>query len=171
MLRRVIKWRIDASAKELSASMDYIKEILRTSLPAFRRFILIFPISNYRGKLPADAYHTARIVASRDEDCGTCVQAEVNLAIKAGVGRDVLQAIIESNPHSLPVPLGALYCFVEAVVQSTGEDIELRPIIVEHYGRVGLVEIALAIGASRFLPICKRTLGHATQCSVVRIEF
>lgn len=170
MLRRFIEWRIDASANELGASMDYIKDILRSSFPAFRRFIQIFSISNYRGKLPTDAYHTARIVAARDEDCGTCVQVEVNLAIKAGVGSDVLRAIIESNQNSLPEPLRTLYCFVEAVVQSTGEDSALRPLLVEHYGRDGLAEIALAIGASRFLPICKRTMGHATQCSAAKIE-
>ncbi|MBA4806426.1 hypothetical protein [Brevundimonas sp.] len=170
MLRQIIEWRIDVSARELGGSMDYIKDILRSSFPAFRRFIRIFSISNYRGKLPADAYHIARIVAARDEDCGTCVQVEVNLAIKAGVRSEVLQAVIRSSPHSLPTPLGALYCFVEAVVQSTGEDRELRPLIVEHYGHEGLVEIALAVGASRFLPICKRTLGHATKCSIVKIE-
>jgi len=170
LLKALIERRIDVGARDLGGSMDYMKDILRTSFPAFRRFAKIFAIADYRGELPADAYHVARIVAARDEDCGTCVQIEINMARKAGVPREVLQAVVAAHPDALPIPLAAVYRFVEAVVRSTGEDDALREVVVSHYGRTGLVEIALAIGASRFLPITKRTLGYATACSVVSVK-
>lgn len=170
MIKELIAWRIEAAARKLGGSMDYITKILRVSFPAFRRFRHIFVISDYRGGLPPEAYHAARIVAARDEDCGTCVQIEMNMAIKAGVSRDLLQAINRSDPATLPAPVRNVYRFVEAVVQANGKDAELRPAIIQHYGESGLVEIALAIGASRFLPICKRTLGYATHCAAVTIE-
>ncbi len=170
MLKAIIERRIDAGARELGGSMDYMKDILRASFPAFRRFTRIFSIADYRGRLPADAYHLARIVAARDEDCGTCVQIEVNLARKAGVEREVLRAVIAFDPDALPPQLADTYRFVDAVVRSTGEDGALQGAVVEHYGQGGLAELALAIGASRFLPVVKRTMGHATACARVNVE-
>jgi alkylhydroperoxidase family enzyme len=170
MIRKLIKRKLDAAERELGESHEYVRYILRTSLRAFFRFTRIFPISNYRGRLPADAYHVARIVAAREEDCGTCVQIEVNLGLKSKVSATVLQSVIDHAPEHLSARLQLVYRFVEAVVNKTGADLELRERVVEAYGQKGLVEMSLAIGASRFLPIVKRTLGYGTSCSLVNIR-
>lgn len=136
---------------------------------AFFRFSKIFSIAEYRDGLPADAYHVARIVAARDEGCGTCVQIEVNLAKASGVPSALLQAVINRNLDALPPPILDVYQFVEMVVTSAEEDDSLRQKIITHYGERGLVELALAIGTSRFFPIVKRTLGYATTCANVHI--
>ena len=78
--------------------------------------------------------------------------------------------MIASDPGALPPHLADTYRSVDAVVCSTGEDGAFRDVVVARYGHDGLAEIALAIGASRFLPVVKRTMGHATACSLVSLD-
>ena len=170
MLRALISRKLDAEEHRLGASLDYLRHILRVSLRSFFTFAKIMPISQHRKVLPAEPYYVARMVATRDEDCGTCLQIEVNLALQEGVADDLLQAVLERAPESLPAGLGEVYRFAEAVVGASGEEDELRPKIVERWGERGLVELALAIAAARFFPITKRTLGYATSCRLVDID-
>ena len=170
MIRHMILLRLAREERRLGESVEYVRHILRVSLRAFFRFSKIFSIAEYRDELPADAYHVARIVAARGEDCGTCVQIEINLAKANGVSSEILCTVINQSPDALPPPISDVYQFVEMVVQSTEEDDSLRRNIIEHYGERGLVELALAIGASRFFPIVKRTLGHATQCANIHLH-
>ena len=169
MIRTLARKRLDAAEQELGESHEYMRHILNTSLRAFVRFTRIFPISDYRRRLPADAYHVARIVAARDEDCGTCVQVEVNLGVNSKVAPEILQAVIDRKPEALPSRLRHVYEFVEALVEKTGGEEAHRDAVRCEYGEEGLVELALAIGASRFLPSVKRTLGYGTACSLVKV--
>ena len=128
-------------------------------------------IAEYRDELPADAYHVARIVAARSEDCGTCLQIEINLAKASGVSSALLQAVINRNLDGLSPPTSDVYRFVEMVVTSAEEDDSLRQNIITRYGERGLVELALAIGTSRFFLLVKLTLGYyATESANVHIQ-
>ena len=170
MIEFLIRKRLASEERRLGESLEYMRHILKTSRTAFFRFAKILPISNYRVKLPADAYHVARIVAARAEDCGTCVQIEVNLAQEQNIPTAVLQAVIARQPDLLPQPLQLIYRFVEAFVTHDVEEHALREQVSAAYGQEGLVELALAIGASRFLPMVKRTLGYGVSCSRVAIR-
>lgn len=170
MLRNFIKRELNRSEQELRVSHDYVRYILDTSLSAFLRFAKIFSISKYRKKLPADAHHVARIVAARDEDCGTCVQIEINIALKNEVPESLLRSVVDRRPEELPDELASIYHFVDALVSKKPNESELRERVKETYGQEGLIELSLAIGTSRFLPIVKRTLGYGTACSLVDLE-
>ena len=113
----------------------------------------------------------ARIVATRDEDCGTCVQMEVNLARKAGVPAEQLRAVLERRPQDLPPALAAVYGFAESVVTADYDDASWREKVKALYGEEGLVEVALAIASARFFPVTKRALGYAVSCKKVEVHF
>lgn len=170
MIKAIISKRLDAAERDLGASVDYLRHILRVSFSSFLKFTKIMPIAEHRKALPAGPYHVARIVATRDEDCGTCVQIEVNLAKKDGLSTDTLKAVLESRPEDLPDELADAYRFAEAVVGATGDEDEIRERIVARHGEAALVELAMAIAACRFFPITKRALGYAKSCSVTKIE-
>ncbi len=170
LFKKLINRRIAAAEKQLGESLDYMRHMLAISLRAFLRFSKIFAISDYRGRLPADAYHVARIVAARAEDCGTCVQIEVNLGQQHKIAIDILQAVIQRQPELLSDRLRLVYQFVDALVANADTEAELREQVIAVYGQEGLVELALAIGASRFLPMVKRTLGYGTSCSKALIR-
>ena len=170
MLRFIIFKKLASEERKLGESVDYVRHIVRTSLSAFLRFAKIFSIATYRKALPIDAKRVAEIVASRDEDCGTCVQIGINLAKADGVSVDVLTAVVDREPDKLSPQLRDVVLFTEAVVTSSSAVDELRVKVEGHYGAAGLVELSLAIATSRFFPIVKRSLGYATSCELVTLE-
>jgi alkylhydroperoxidase family enzyme len=170
MLRRLVLRRLDAEERRLGGvSVEYLRHIARTSLPAFLKFALFTPLAAHRKKLPADAYHLARVVAVQHEDCGACVQIEVNLARQDNVAPALLRAALKDRFAELPPELADACRFARAISEQT-DDAELRERLRAHYGEEALVELALGIAAARVFPTTKRALGYATSCSLVEVE-
>ncbi len=167
MIRWFINRRLNAAEKDLGAPLDYLRHIASVSLGAFFKFTRLMPLAEYRRSLPPGPYHVARIVATRDEDCGVCVQIEVNLAKKAGVSANVLKTVLAANPDALPEDLAEAYRFAEAVVAADGTEEQLRERIRQRYGEAGLIELAMAISICRVFPTTKRALGYAKSCQEI----
>ena len=170
MIRKLVLWRLAKQERRLGESLDYLRHVLAVSPRSFFKLAKAVPLTSHRRALPADAYHVARLVATKEEDCGTCVRIEVNLAKADGVPRDVLKAAVSGDPDALPEELADVYRFAEAVVRKTGEEGPFRERLRERYGEEGLVELALGIAACRIYPVTKRALGYATSCSLVPVE-
>lgn len=170
MLRRLILARIASAEKPLGVPLDYCRFMLRVSLRASFKFAKFLSVDEYRRVLPPGPCYVARIVAVRDEDCGTCVQIAVNQARKAGVPVEYLQAVLDRELENLPEELKDAYCFAEAVVTRNGEDDSLRERIRLRYGDEGLIEMALAIASCRVFPVTKRALGYAVSCTAVPVR-
>lgn len=169
MLRWLINKRLDAAEKKLGVPVDYLRHLAKVSLPAFFKFVKFMPLSEYRKKLPVEPYHIARLVAVLKEDCGSCVQIEINLAKHDGVSTDLLQSVLDGKVEALPKDLANVYRFAEAVVTQT-DNLELREALRQQYGEEGLIELALTIAACRVFPTLKRGMGYATSCSRVRVQ-
>ncbi|MEM7028322.1 MAG: hypothetical protein AAF629_01925 [Chloroflexota bacterium] len=170
MIKNMIAKQLDKQEQDFGVSLDYVRHILNTSLPAFFKFGMFMPLAQHRRSLPPEAFAVARIVATRDEDCGTCVQLEVNQAQKTGTASAILQAILNDTPDDLPLELATVYHFTQAVIGQTGTEDQYRTDIVSQWGEEALVELALAIASARAFPIIKRSLGYATRCSLVEIQ-
>jgi len=170
MLRRFIQSRISAAEKDLGVPLEYSRYILRVSLRAFFKFAKFLAVDGYRRVLPPGPSCVARIVAVRDEDCGTCVQIAVNQARKAGVPAKHLQAVLDGNLDVLPEELQEAYRFAESVVTRSGTEGASRELIRLRYGDEGLIEMALAIASCRVFPVTKRALGYAVSCSSVVVR-
>lgn len=150
--------------------LEYCRYILRVSLRASFKFAKFLAVDEYRRVLPAGPCYIARIVAVRDEDCGTCVQIAVNQALKAGVPAEQLQAVLDGRLHDLPEELREAHDFAQAVVMRNGHEDALRERIRSRYGDEGLIEMALAIASCRVFPITKHALGYSISCSEVAIR-
>lgn len=170
MIKSILAAQLTRQEQSFGVSLDYVRHILRTSFASFFKFGLFMPLAQHRKKLPADAFAVARIVTTRDEDCGTCVQLEVNQARGQGVTTEIIQAVLDNSPDSLAPELADVYHFTRAVIEQTGAEEIYRQSIRNHYGEEALVELALAIGSSRFFPVVKRSLGYATRCALVEIK-
>jgi alkylhydroperoxidase family enzyme len=170
VLRWIIRKKLDSVERDLGESADYLRFMVDASLPAFLTFTKVLAVAEHRRKLPADAHHVARLVATRDADCGTCVRVEIRLAKKAGVPLDVIRAVIGRAPERLPERLADVYRFTESVVTARYDEARLRERIRTAYGDAALVELALGIAACRVFPTVKRALGYATSCSAVDVE-
>jgi alkylhydroperoxidase family enzyme len=170
MLGFMVKSKIRSTEKRLGVSMDYLRHIYDHAPDAFWKFEKVIPAAQHRGKLPPAPYHVARLIATRHEDCGPCVQVVVNLAKEDGVEPAILQAALAGKVEDLPESLQDVYRFAESVVTADGDDGTYRERLRKVFGEEGLVELALAIATCRVFPTLKRALGHAKSCSVVRVE-
>src|SRR5882672_8257514 len=115
MIRRIILSRIAAAEKQLGVPLDYCRFIIRVSLRAFFKFAKFLAVDEYRRVLPPGPFYIARIVTTRHEDCGACVQIAVNQAKKAGVPAELLRAVLDGRLDDLPEELRDVYRFAEAV--------------------------------------------------------
>jgi len=170
MLRALIESRISAAEHRTGVPADYLRYMLKTSLRAFLKFTKIMPLAEYRRALPVEPYHVARLVATREEDCGLCLQIEVNLAKRDRVKPIVIRACVNGTPDGMPEHLADVYRFAEGVVKRTGENDRYRERIREAYGDEGLVELSMAIAVCRVFPTMKRALGFAQSCSAVTVR-
>ncbi|MBI2826563.1 MAG: hypothetical protein HYX69_17970 [Planctomycetia bacterium] len=170
MIRRILEGRITAAEKYLGAPCDYMRYMLRTSLPAFFKFARFAPLAGYRRAAPVIPLNVARIVATRSEDCGPCVQIALNQAKRDRVPDDVLSAVLADRPDDLSDELADVYRFTVAVCERSGMEGEYRERIRERYGDEALIEMAMAIAFCRVFPVTKRALGYATSCSAVKLR-
>jgi alkylhydroperoxidase family enzyme len=170
MIRRIILSRIAAAEKQLGVPLDYCRFIIRVSLRASFKFAKFLAVDEYRRVLPLGPFYVARIVATRHEDCGTCVQIAVNQARKAGVPTELLRAVLDGNLDALPKELRDAYLFTEAVLTANRDEDALRERIRLRHGDEGLIEMALAIATCRVFPTIKHVLGYAVSCSAVAIR-
>src|SRR5688572_10075675 len=126
MLRKLILARISSAEKVLGVPLDYCRYMIRVSLRASFKFAKFLAVDEYRRVLPVGPCYVARIVAVRDEDCGSCVQIAVNQARKAGMPAEHVQAVLDNRVDDLPDELREAYRFAQAVVTRSGEEDSLR---------------------------------------------
>lgn len=170
MLRALIGNRISAAEHRLGVKSEYMRHMLSVSLRAFLKFTKLLPVAEYRRVLPIEPFHVARLVAVRDEDCGSCLQIEINLAKRDKVKPQIIRATVAGKPDDMPEQLADVYRFAKAVVRRSGDEDLYRERIRELYGEEGLVELAMAIAICRVFPTTKRALGYAQSCSVVPVR-
>jgi alkylhydroperoxidase family enzyme len=170
LLRVLINRRMAVEEQRVGVPLAYVRHIVATSLAAFTRYALFVPMSRYRRQLPADVFFVARLVATQRQDCGTCVQIIVNLARKAGVPRQIVEATLEGRIDALSPELQDVYRFTDAVLAATYDEDPLRVRLRQRYGDEGLIELAFAIATSQVFPLTKRALGYAVSCSKVAVE-
>jgi hypothetical protein len=167
----IIEWAIKKNEKFLGVSLDYLRFIAKTSLPLFWKFGKILSFSNCRKAAPANDFHLATILATKHEDCGTCLQIAINLAKKDGASLEVIKAAAEMKPDSLSRNLQKTYAFALACLTPEGPSTKMREEILTHLGPKALVEISMGIAAARVFPTVKRSLGFAVSCSKVENYF
>jgi len=171
MIRRLVLKRLDAMEKTLGESVEYMRHVVRISLRAFLKFAFFTPLAAHGRKLPMNLYHVACFVATRHEDCGTCVQITINMARRDRVPDDVLRSLIAVRPEELPGDAQDVYQFTEAVVNLDEEKAApLRERLRARWGEEALIELSFAIAAARVFPTVKRGLGYATSCALIEIR-
>jgi len=170
MIQTLINRQIGALEIQLGEPLEYLRYIGAHARRALFKFGLFMPLASHRRVVPVDALSVAHLVASRHQDCGTCVQIALNVAAQNGVPDAVMQAAWQGLPEALLPELADVYRFAVAVVEQDDEAADaLRERIRTHYGDEGLVELALAIATAQVFPIAKRGLGFAKSCTLMEI--
>jgi len=149
---------------------SYLLELLADADEAFAAFDSGRSMIGYRSKLPADAYYVAAITVMRIEDCGTCLQLNLKMALEAGMESSILRLCVEA-PDKLPTHLRDIMLHAQAVSLRESPDPEGAARIKERYGNTAFAELALLIATVRIYPLLKRAMLKATSCSATRFSY
>lgn len=166
VLRRLAAALIRREEKRIGVTFDYTHQIARTDLGLLLRYNKIFGFLNPNRKVPALAYHTARLRGAVAMDCGTCVEAEINLARLAGLSPEIVDHILGGHYAELEGPIAATARLTDAVIGQRTDDSDARQAIIAAYGDAGLIEISFAMNGAALLPGVKRAMGYATTCDL-----
>ena len=152
--------------KRIGVELDYARRIAETDFGLMVRYGKIFAFLDPNRKVPPEAYHIARLRGAISADCGTCVEAEINLARAAGVPAEIIIAALSSDYAALPDPLQAVACLADAVTRDRADAPQARDRVRSEYGEAGLIELSYAMNGAALLPGIKRAMGFATLCDL-----
>lgn len=170
VLRRLSQYLVGRAERRIGVQLDYARQIARTDTGLFLRYGRIFGFLDPNRKAPAAAYHAARLRGAIAADCGTCVEAEMNLAATAGLSAAVIDRILAADYTDLPEGVAAAARLADAVTARHADDPEARETIRRAYGDAGLIEISYAMTGAALPPGIKRAMGHATACDLALLR-
>lgn len=149
---------------------SYIRVLMDSSPDGFWLFRQAQAMAGHRKSLPADAHFVACITTMNSEGCGTCAQLNLRMAVEAGVGRDILQSLIE-NPETLPSPLADVQQHTLFALGAGQDDSARLERLRSHFGDEAVAELAMCIAGARMYPTMKRALGKETSCQSLTLDF
>jgi len=169
MFRVLFKKMITTMKNRYDYDTEYLQDMLDNDVKAFSKYMGFQIMASHNGNLPAGPLYAARLRAILWDDCGPCAQLMVNMAIKADVEPDIIQAIINKDLKPLPEEVALVVQFTESILARNSDADELREQILALWGKEGLIAIGFCIGSSRVYPALKYTMGYGETCSRIHI--
>ncbi len=163
------KSSIQAFESAYNYDATYMHRLLAASPEAYAVFEAFLPMGHFRRELCTEAFHVAKIVVMKIEDCGSCLQLSVKMALEAGLSPATVRAALGEGVD-LSASLQLVHRFAAAVAGNAGVEEADIEALVACYGDGGLAELALAIASARVYPSVKRAMGLSQSCSLQAIE-
>ncbi|WDE10392.1 hypothetical protein [Thalassomonas haliotis] len=165
MLKKIINHILYQNEKRIGVKLDYARKIVSVDTRLFMRYGKVFGFLDPRKHLSIDAYHASRLCGALSADCGSCVEAEINLAQNSGLSDEVINHILTKDLGALPDDIVAVVELSTAVTNFLDAP-EAREKIIKYYGEKGLIELSFAMNGAALLPGIKRAMGYATSCNL-----
>lgn len=158
-----------ATATVDESDQRYLREIAAAPGDAFGKFTAFMPASMHRHVAAANMIHAARLGATLVEDCGPCAIICAQWAVRDGVPREAVNAMLAgdgglSNDEKLALDFGRAVASQSAQAFDIGDQIEAR------HGRDVRLELAMAAALVRAYPGIKRGLGLSRACSLTPLR-
>ncbi|WP_284616144.1 hypothetical protein [Aquabacterium humicola] len=168
----LIHRRLEAFEAQWHYPMDYARALLAASRRGFWRFSKLMALSSHREGVPKAAWHAAKLVAIRAEDCGPCTQLIIDMARADGVSDALLRTVLAGDYwalHAIDADAADAVRFATAWLARAPVLDEARDEVRRRFGDAGLASLALAMSAARMYPMVKTALGHGQACQRVRV--
>jgi hypothetical protein len=170
MLKALLdRFAIRPFEKSFDYDAGYMRAVLAARPASFLKFSVLPSLANRRDA-PAEALAAAGILATLSEDCGPCTQISVDIAVRSGVDRGVIRAVLAGDERAMGETAALAYRFARASLDRDMERADpLRDEIARRWGEKALVAIALTITTGRMYPTLKYALGYGKTCSKVTV--
>ena len=149
---------------------SYMKEMLKNAPEAYQTFEAFLPMANFVKEIPLDVLYVAKVTAMKNEDCAACLQLNVDMALEAGINKNIIKEIIYNDGRNLTSELKNIYDFSLIIVQNRNMDEALYDTIISKYSKSVIIELALALASAKIFPTIKRTLNEAESCKLIEIK-
>jgi alkylhydroperoxidase family enzyme len=159
-----------ATRKRHGYDTGYLEFLLKQSPSAFFKFAALNKAANHREVVPVDASFTARLVGVMAENCGPCTQLVVDMALKAGMPKDQIEAVLRRDPKAMNEATVLAFRFADAVVRRFTNDDEYRDAVRAEWGEKGIIDLTMTLQTSRLFPMVKAALGYAKECRRVSVD-
>lgn len=166
MLKSIALKLVSRAENRIGVKLDYARQIARTNFGLMTRYGKIFGFLDPNRNVPPLAYHAARLRGAISADCGTCVQAEINLARQADISPENINLILAADYSKFPAEIKAVALLADAVVGRSEDETCARETVLQAFGDAGLIEVSFAMNGAALLPGIKRAMGYATTCDL-----
>ena len=149
---------------------SYMKEMLKENPEAYATFEAFLPMANFVKNTPKEVLYVVKLTSMKNEDCGACLQLNVDMAVEAGVEKEIIKEVVFNEGKNLSSTLKEVYDFTLLVANNQSIDTILYDKITTTYSKDILVEISLAIASAKIFPTIKRVLNDFRSCSMIQIK-
>jgi uncharacterized lipoprotein YbaY len=167
MLKWLIRTRLTAFEKRYAYDVGYARDLLAADARAFFAYAKLQGISRYRKDVPREVHFAVKLVGTMAEDCGSCTQLMVAMALEQGVGPAILSAVLRREDAALSEDVRLGVRFARASLAHSPEADALREAVVARWGERALISLAFGLAAARVFPTLKYALGHGVACQRV----
>ncbi len=161
--------QIAAFQDKYDFSMNYAREVVELDPQLYLDFFQATQLGRYTGGLSPEAHFAVHLLGTMAGDCGPCVQLGVQLASEAGVGADVIEAVLLQNDAGLEPDTALCVRFARSLLRRDAELEEHRERVIARFGKKGAVAIAYALITSYMYPTLKYAIGHGQSCSRITV--
>lgn len=169
----MFKYLVNKSLKSMSQRYEYdvryMQDILQKDVSAFIKFMGFQIMASHNGNLPKEIAYAVRLTSIMWDDCGSCTQLIVDMALEANVDPDLLKAIISKDYDTLDNMTSLVVHYTEMVLSHHPDADTLRDDIKYLWGTQGLVAIGFCISTTRVYPALKYALGYGKACIKIRL--
>ncbi len=170
MLKFLARRMMDKFSRRYDYDVSYMRHMLDVSPAAVFKFNKIAAMAQHGERAPKEALFTARLCGVLEEDCGPCVQLGVTMGREAGVPASDIAAVLKGDKSAMSPSVKTAFEFCRAVLARNGDDDAAREAVRAQWGEAGVIDLTLAMQASRLYPMVKAGLGYAKTCQQVRVE-
>lgn len=170
MLTWFVKRALDAFEREWDYDVDYMREMLaQGGVEAVMPMNGMMKIGKYRRDVPANVYYAAKLLATRNGDCGPCLQLGARMAQREGVLPETIRAILAGDREAMSDAVRLAYDFTKAVLARDGWDGAAREELRKRYGPRAIISLSYGIASGGFYPAFKYALGAGHACQKIRV--
>ncbi|MCP9470744.1 MAG: carboxymuconolactone decarboxylase family protein [Nitrospira sp.] len=116
--------------RKVRVSVDYLGRLGEVSFPGFLKLLLSLPLASHRAKSDPTLLHAARIVATQQEDCASCLQMVTNVALDEGMEPQTIRAVLNRDDRYMSDAVALVVKFTEGVLARNGSEEELRQSVI-----------------------------------------
>ena len=153
-IRRILQ-RMD---KRFDYDSSYLLYLRDESPKAFWKFMRASGLSRHGEQAPVEATFTVRLLATMNEDCGSCTQLFVHHAREGKMANDQIEAILTRNMAAMNSVVALAYRYADSILNRRLDAADACNAVRVRWGDKGLIDLALSMQGARLYPMVKAAL-------------